>query len=112
MNISIGNWFIAGHSLGGQAAANYIYDHPSMDGLILMGAYLSSLYDFSSRTDMGLLVMVGSLEASGTPGTDDYGGYLLGKEYAPDNLPDNNVTYPIIEGGIHFGFCYQENPPQ
>jgi hypothetical protein len=113
LNITIDKWFIAGHSLGAQATTQYAYNQTRpIAGIIILGSYLSSETDFSLRSDLGLLVMIGSLEKSGTPGTVDNDSYLASKVYAPNNLPDNNTTYPIIEGGVHFGFCYQENPPQ
>jgi hypothetical protein len=46
---------------------------------------------------------VGSEEESGKEGTASYENFLEGKGYAPPE-----TTFLIIEGGSHFGFCYQE----
>ncbi len=99
------HWFIAGHSVGGVAASQYVYsDERPVDGLIILGSYISDMTDLSTRTDLSASIIISSEESSGTEGTDDYNRYQEGKAYAP---PD--TTYLIIEGGNHFGFCYQEN---
>ncbi len=104
-NSGITHWFIAGHSVGGVAASQYVYNNERpVDGLIILGAYLSDITDLSTRSDLSALIIISSEETSGTEGTEDYIRYQDGKAYAP---PD--TTYLIIEGGNHFGFCYQEN---
>jgi len=73
-------------------------------GLIILGSYVPSEYDMSGRSDLAGLVAVGSEEESGKEGTESYRNFIEGKSYAPPE-----TAFLIIDGGYHFGFCYQES---
>ncbi len=86
------NWYLAGHSLGGVAAALFAEKHPNLlDGLILLGAYSTV-----NLKDLNLKVL-------SIYGSED--GILNKKGYEKNhpNLPDN-LTEMIIPGGCHAFF--------
>ncbi len=87
------NVYMAGHSLGGAAAANYCSKNPDkVDGLILLAAYSVNKID-----DVKVLSVYGSED-----------GVLNMKSYQDDksNLPDT-AREVVIEGGCHAQFgCY------
>ena len=86
------NWYLAGHSLGGVAAALYAEKHPDLlDGLILLGAYsTANLKDLNFK----VLSIYGSEDS-----------ILNKKEYEKNrpNLPDTLIEM-IIPGGCHAFF--------
>ncbi len=86
------DWYMAGHSLGGVAAAKYLSDNPEgYKGLILCASYTTS--DFSN-TDIRLLSIYGSEDK------------VLKMESYDENRvhwPANSEEY-VIEGGIHSYF--------
>ena len=86
------NWYLAGHSLGGVAAALYAGKHPErLDGLILLGAYSTA-----NLKNTGLKVM-------NIYGSEDR--VLNKKEYEKNrsNLPDD-LREAVIQGGCHAFF--------
>jgi pimeloyl-ACP methyl ester carboxylesterase len=53
-NPAITHWIIAGHSLGGAMAVNYIDDHPGeVSGLLLLAAYSAARNDISGQILIG-----------------------------------------------------------
>ncbi len=88
-------WAIAGHSLGGAMAANFVKNNPeAMDGLALWAAYPANNDDLSGLTDLVATSIYGT--ADGVASMDD----VLGG--AP-RLPAATVWVPI-EGGNHAQF--------
>ena len=87
------NWYLAGHSLGGVAAAAYLNDSPEREyeGLILCASYTTQ--DFSDR-DLRLLSIYGSND----------------KVLNMESYEKNKANWPaeseeiIISGGIHSYF--------
>ena len=88
----IDTWFLAGHSLGGVAASDYLSRHESeYDGIILLGAYAAA--DLSDYEGIVALVY----------GSNDGVMNRAKYEEAKSNLPDNNQEM-VIEGGNHASF--------
>lgn len=87
----IGDWYMAGHSLGGSMAASYIADREEYAGLALLGSYSTA-----TLTDSGLEVL--SLY-----GSEDE--VMNAEKYAEykGNLPRDTVEI-VLEGGCHAGF--------
>ena len=88
----IDTWFLAGHSLGGVAASDYLSRHTSQfDGIILLGAYTTA--DLSGYEGSVILMY----------GSDD--GVMDRTKYAEakSNLPDD-AQETVIEGGNHAFF--------
>lgn len=88
----ISNWYLAGHSLGGAMAANYIAAHTdAYSGLILLAAY--STKDLS-QSDLHVLTIYGSED----------GVLNMGKlKQTRSNLPEDANEF-IIKGGCHSYF--------
>lgn len=88
-------WAIAGHSLGGSMAANFIRNNPdAMDGLALWASYPAGGDDLSGRLDLAATSIYGT--ADGVASMEDVlGGAPL--------LPPDTVWVPI-EGGNHAQF--------
>ncbi len=83
------HWALAGHSLGGSMAAQYIADHPDqVEGLALWASY--------SATDISSL----PLSVVSIYGSNDPGAPRMSGEEARANLPPDTVFVPI-EGGNH-----------
>ncbi len=87
-------WYLAGHSLGGVAASQYLYEHlgdGSFSGMILCASYTTC--DFSD-TDLRFLSIYGSEDK------------VINKE----SYEANKVNWPaeskeyVIQGGIHSYF--------
>ncbi len=88
-------WAIAGHSLGGSMAANFINNNPeAMDGLALWASYPASGDDLSGRNDLAATSIYGT--ADGVAAVEDV---LAGQPL----LPAATVWVPI-EGGNHAQF--------
>ncbi len=88
----VSRWYMAGHSLGGAAAAMYLSDCPEeYKGLILLGAY--STKDLSDT----------SLQVLSIYGSEDL---VLNREAYAENLVNlpKNFSEVIIEGGCHAYF--------
>lgn len=85
----IENWYIGGHGLGGNMAANCAANHDTFDGVILLGAY--------SSTD------ISDLRVLSVYGTND--GILNKNIYnnSKDNLP-KDYKEEVISGGNHAYF--------
>ena len=85
------HWIMAGHSMGGVAAAGYTADNSDkINGLVLLAAYPSEKIDDS----------VFLLSAYGTnDGVLDKDAYESAKKYFPENSEEL-----IIKGGNHAGF--------
>ena len=86
------NWYLAGHSLGGVAAALYAGKHPDrVDGLILLGAYSTAN------------IKETSLKAMSIYGSEDR--VLNKNEYEKNrsNLPED-LREAVIPGGCHAYF--------
>lgn len=78
----IKHWYIAGHSMGGAMASSYYANHQdSLDGLLLLGAYI-----YGDVSDQDALTIYGSLNQS----VEDKIDY------------ENNIVE--IEGGNHAQF--------
>lgn len=91
---NIRHWVIAGHSLGGSMAANYLFNHADMvDGLVLWAAYPAKSNDLSSLQVPTLLLY----------GTEDGAADTF-----PDTIPllPATATVDVIEGGNHAQFGY------
>lgn len=86
------HWWIAGHSLGGVAAAQYAAGNADrLEGIALLGSYAAS--DLSAS---GLKALVAYGENDGVLNRDEFVA-------AEANLPSNAETL-VIEGGNHAGF--------
>ncbi|SFB87882.1 alpha/beta hydrolase [Butyrivibrio sp. YAB3001] len=88
------DWYLAGHSLGGVAASQYLYEHLNENaykGIILCASYTTS--DFSG-SDIRLLSIYGSND-----GVLKIEGYEDSKKYWPEDAKE-----VIIDGGIHSYF--------
>ncbi|MCR5666456.1 MAG: alpha/beta hydrolase [Eubacterium sp.] len=93
----IQNWYIAGHSLGGYAAASYAADHEDLlAGLIMLASYSGK--DLSGST-LPVLSIYGSED-----------GVLNMKKYESNkSLLPSSLTEDVIDGGNHAYFgCYGE----
>jgi hypothetical protein len=89
----IEHWAVGGHSLGGVAAASFVYDTRGIQGLVLWASYPQGGSDLSARADL----VVASVY--GTNDTATVGGI----EQARALLPAT-TTYTVIEGGNHAQF--------
>lgn len=86
------SWYLAGHSLGGAMAANYLADHiDQYEGLILLAAYASKDLSFS-----GLNVISIYGDQDGVLNKEKY-------EESRKNLPQNFKEF-VLEGGCHSYF--------
>lgn len=85
------DWYLAGHSLGGVAAAAYLEEDDSYKGLILCGSYTTT--DFSD-SDLRLLSIYGENDT------------VMNKENydASKSLWPADAEEYVIEGGIHSYF--------
>jgi hypothetical protein len=82
-------WAMAGHSLGGSMAAQYIADHPDrIDGMAFWASY--------PATDLSGL----DLQVVSIYGTNDPGAARMSGPEAQAKLPPDTVFVPI-EGGNH-----------
>ena len=90
----IKSWYIGGHSLGGSMAASYLEkNQDQFVGLILLASYSTA-----------------DLSESYSPALSIYGscdGVLNMKKYDENkkNLPFDNFTEYVIDGGNHAGFA-------
>ena len=90
--VMVDHWYMAGHSLGGSMACEYVADHlDCFDGVILLASY--SATDLS-KTELEVLSIYGS--ADGVLNKESY-------EENKANLPKNTEEY-IIPGGNHAYF--------
>jgi hypothetical protein len=107
-NPEITNWLATGHSIGGTAAGQYVYDKLEADeadkiiGLVIMGSYLDDDHNLSGY-DVPVLMMYGTKERVANKDKPEYDKFKA-------NLPADAIHYPI-EDGFHFGFCFSESPP-
>lgn len=87
-------WIVAGHSLGGSAAALFASANPDrVDGLVLLAAYPTKQIPSGVR----LLSVYGSKD-----GCLERDNYARGREFWPESASEI-----VIEGGNHAGFgCY------
>lgn len=86
-----GNWYLMGHSLGGNSAAMYAASSPEgIDGLVLLASYPSSEIDDGIR----LLSVTGDMD--GCLDKKDYSGSI---PYCP-----SDTEFFVIEGGNHSQF--------
>ncbi len=94
-NPDIGEWVIAGHSLGGTAASMFVHDNPEkVMGIAFLGSY--PYKDLSGLDIFGLYI----------DGSNDE---VLDHDKAEEALPyyPADSAFEIIEGGNHAGFgCY------
>jgi len=92
-------WALAGHSLGGSMAAQYIADHPAdIDGLALWASY--------PATDLSAL----DLSVVSIYGTNDPGAARMSGPEARAQLPPDTVFVPI-EGGNHEQMAWYTGQP-
>lgn len=97
----IRRWFIAGHSLGGVAAAEYVDRHPGIvAGLILWASYPGASSDLSTL-DLPVLSIMASNDRLAAP--DEI-------ERAGERLPPT-TQYVSVAGGDHWGFADFAIPP-
>ncbi|MCY3415120.1 MAG: alpha/beta hydrolase [Candidatus Heimdallarchaeota archaeon] len=90
----IETWIISGHSLGGSAASQFVYEHPSViQNLILYSSYPSSNNDFSEK-DVNVLSIYGSEDLT-------YDSVESSKYLLPED-----TEYVLITGGTHAQFGY------
>jgi hypothetical protein len=88
------HWILAGHSLGGAAAAIYVYDKPgNMEALALWDAYPPSSADLSFSS-IGVISIFGT--TSGIPNPDNFETTRL--------LLPSNTQFVSIEGANHAQF--------
>ncbi len=88
-------WAIAGHSLGGSMAANFIRNNPeAADGLALWASYPAGSDDLSGFTDLAATSIYGTADGVASPEEVLAGAALL---------PPDTVWVPI-EGGNHAQF--------
>jgi hypothetical protein len=88
-------WAIAGHSLGGSMAANFIRNNPeAADGLVLWASYPAGSDDLSGFTDLAATSIYGTADGVASPEEVLAGAALL---------PPATVWVPI-EGGNHAQF--------
>lgn len=90
--VSVDHWYMAGHSLGGSMACEYISDKEDIfEGIILLASY--SATDLS-KTNFKVLSIYGSAD-----------GVLNKESYFENkiNLPSNTKEY-VIPGGNHAFF--------
>jgi dienelactone hydrolase len=103
----ISTWAVAGHSLGGAMAANFVAGHPgSVDALALWAAYPAASDDLSDQ----------ELVVSSVYGTRD-GVALLEDIRASEALLPPDTRWTAIEGGNHsqfgwYGFQSGDNPAE
>lgn len=85
-------WVVAGHSLGGTAAARYASGHPdTVDGLVLWASYPA---DDLSGDDLAVLSVSGTADGLTTP--DDV-------EASRADLPPD-TEFVAVEGAVHAQF--------
>jgi Alpha/beta hydrolase family len=94
VNPSITNWAIAGHSLGGASACLYAKNSSKVKALIFWAAYCDKSFDLSSRTDVQVTSISGSLDGLATPAKLE-----STKAFAP-----SSTKYVVINGGNHAQF--------
>jgi pimeloyl-ACP methyl ester carboxylesterase len=92
-NPEIGNWAIAGHSLGGSMAAAFADQNSEIDGLVLWAAYPAESNDISAQA-ITVSSIYGTRDGLATPEK-----VLAAKPL----LPADTVWLPI-EGGNHAQF--------
>lgn len=87
-------WLLAGHSMGGAVAANYVEEQPAaFQGLVLLAAYPTH----PLPEGLCLLSIYGSED-----GCLDRESYEAGRVFWPDSAAEL-----VIDGGSHAGFgCY------
>ncbi len=93
-NPSITNWAIAGHSLGGASACLYANTSSKVKALIFWAAYCDKSFDLSSRTDVQVTSISGSLDGLATSEKVE-----STKVFAP-----SSTKYVVINGGNHAQF--------
>ncbi len=87
-------WVIAGHSLGGVAAAIAVHDRPgALSGIAFWASYPPDSADLSEAAIRGLSIS-GSLDGLSTPAKIAKAAHLLPKD----------TTMVVIEGGNHGQF--------
>jgi len=90
----IDRWILAGHSLGGAAAAIYAYSHPeSIDGLVFWDSYPPNSASLSDDI-LSVLSIYGT--TNGVPNTENF-------DDTRDLLPEDALFVPI-EGASHAQF--------
>jgi pimeloyl-ACP methyl ester carboxylesterase len=93
-NPAIQTWAIAGHSLGGSMAAQYVHNQPDkVDGVALWAAYPAENANLSAYTGQAVSIY----------GTEDGLATVEDIENAADLLP-NTVQWWKISGGNHAQF--------
>ncbi len=105
-NPSITRWGIGGHSLGGATACLYTKTSSKVRALIFWAAYCDKSFDLSSRTDVQVTSISGSLDGLATPAKVE-----STKAFAP-----SSTKYIVINGGNHaqfgdYGVQSGDNPP-
>lgn len=90
----ITSWVVAGHSLGGVAAAKFAFQHPdTIHGLALWAAYPQNKHDLS-ESSVDVVSLVGSKD-----GVLDWDRYRASAEILPEH-----TIWLALEGGNHAQF--------
>ncbi len=90
----IDHWYLAGHSLGGVAAANYVYKHEKdYEGIVFLASY--------SAKDLSKM----NLKSLSVYGTNDK---VLNMDSYKKNLNNFSKDFKemTIQGGCHAGFAF------
>lgn len=91
----IDTWVIGGHSLGGAMAANYVFSNPGqMAGLTLWASYPAEANDLSSRDELRVVSVFGTLDGLAT----------VEKVNGTRDLLPSGATYVELAGGNHAQF--------
>ena len=94
---NITNWVLAGHSVGGVAAALYIYQNPdqqAIKGLAMWASFANPQWPISNRTDLKVVSLYGSNDCLVTPEVIEQTRF---------SLPQNTVFHEI-SGANHAQF--------
>ncbi len=87
----IQNWTMAGHSLGGVAAASFAEDHPQVKALVLWASYPAGKVE---RTDLEVTSISGDLDGLTTPAD---------VQKSKADLPAQ-TQYVVVPGAVHSFF--------
>jgi pimeloyl-ACP methyl ester carboxylesterase len=97
MNPDIQTWAVGGHSVGGVAAAQYIFNNPTAEnvtGLVLWAAFPNPEKPISGRTDLDIVSIYGTNDLLVPQATVDMFKWAL----------PYNTSYVQLEGANHAQF--------
>ncbi len=95
-NEDIEHWYLAGHSLGGAMAAEYLKRNPSnVQGLIFLASYPSNNTDLSDYSNKFLIIYA------------DRDGLISKEDFdSRRSLLPSETQFIVIQGGNHANFGY------